>query len=453
MSFMGFPVDSLSAAVPVMLLVSTLEDFVFILIVQRQRKTLIGTIQKLLIPSFYTSLTTCVGFLTLCLSDLSIVRRLGLICGLGAMIEWAIVFLIFPRIIILIKSRQKENFKFVSIHPQILKPFTYLADMKLSKWICWVSILPIIYVLWFFQGKLKVEDSPEAVFPQSHPVPVATKKLLDGRDWKSEISLVFTEKLEPEQKEKLVQKIMQENPDFIGYEGLDQTKEFLLRPIQRQSLSDLVSDFINQSQFAARWVSADSDLERIILLSKTTDVVKINKIRENVSLICKDNCYLAHILVSYSEFGLKILSTLTESFSLSVILVCSLLFFLSLYLKTGNIIPILLSAVWGPFTLLFGFMYFDIGIYFATSVVMAVLVGLAGDNAIQFLFSAQNGSLKKAVQDLGLASIITMVLMLVISSGFLFSDFGGVQKIGIMMMIGFVLGWIGDLVVLRGLLK
>ena len=453
MSAMTFPVDTLSAAIPIMLLISKIEDFVFFLVLQRQTKTLIGAFQKLLIPSFYTSLTTSVGFLALCLSDLGIIRRFGLICGLGSMIEWIIVFLIFPKILIHFKRKNKNLKQLVVISPKLLNIFNRLSSMHSPKWLSWMTLLPLLFVLLSFKGSLKVDDSPEAVFPKNHLVRLATEKLLSGRNWKSEISLVFSENISTSVQNELIQQILKENTELVGYESFEATKQFMLQDINSESLKDFISGFIANSQLAERWVSPQNSVGRVILFSNTSDVVKINNLRKNVSMICNNRCYLANILISYSEFGLKVLSTLTESFFSSIIIIGLLLTLLCLHLRIKNIIPILVSAIWGPMILIFIFMTFDIGIYFATSVVMSVLVGLAGDNALQFIFYAKKGKLKLAMDGMALASVLTLILMIMLSFGFLFSDFDGVKKIGLMMMLGFLLGWLGDLVILRGLLS
>lgn len=453
MSIMKFPVDTLSAAIPIMLLISKIEDFIFFLVLQRQTQTFIGAFQKLIIPSFYTSLTTSIGFLTLCLSDLSIIRRFGLICGLGSMIEWAVFFLIFPSLLIWFKKKNNDRVEFVKISPKLLNVLNWFSSMHSPKWLSLATLLPILFVLFNFKGSLKVDDSPEAVFPTSHPVRQATEKLLEGRGWKSEVNLVFSENISSILRQEIIQKILEENSELVGYEGLEETKEFMLKNIDSESLKTLIAGFIANSNISERWVSPQSSVERIILFSNTSDVVKINNLRKNVSLICQDRCYLANILVSYSEFGLKVLSTLTESFISCIIIIGLLLILLCLHLRIKNIFSILISAIWGPVILIFIFIVFDIGIYFATSVVMSVLVGLAGDNALQFIFYAKNGKLQPAMEGLALASVITLILMMTLSFGFLFSDFEGVKKIGLMMMIGFLLGWIGDLVILRGLLS
>lgn len=453
MGWMNYPVDSLSAAVPIMLLISTLEDFVFFLMIYNETKSIHTSFTKILIPSFYTSLTTCIGFMSLTLSELSIIRRFGLTCAFGAIVEWMIVFLVLPKILSLYKKKYKE-LDIVSINKKLNHLATKCSRFKLPRIVGILCLLPFTYFFLNYDKELLVNDSPEAVFPKNHPVPVATNKLLKERGWKSEVSLVFNGDVEPLDQTELANQIKERIPEFIASESFYDIKNHLTKNLKYDSSKSYLDRNLKYSDFSQRWISDVANFERVLLYSNTTDVVRVNEMRNIVNEVCKGSCYIANILVSYSEFGMKVLKTLTKSFSLSLLTIVVLLFLLCLHFKVNYKFFTILTALWGPLTLMFVFLFFDIGIYFATSVVMAVLVGLAGDNALQFIFAKTKGqNLDTGINYLGVASFLSMLLMIITSSSFLFSDFEGVRKIGLMMMAGFTMGWIGDLVILRSLIQ
>lgn len=453
MGGMHFPVDSLSAAVPIMLLISTLEDFVFFLIVHKKKRDIKQSFEAILLPSFYTSLTTVFGFLSLYLSELSIIQRFGLICAVGAVLEWLIVFLVLPKVLVLWEKRKGKSLSLGSI-PQGINSFLLkVKEPKIPQWLGFILLAPLIMFVFYINTDLRIEDSPEAVFPDKHPIRESTQKLIESRGWKSEISLVFPYTLERKKNEGIFQKIVNDVPEIIAYESFYKTRNYVESSLKDSVHQYYVREFFGESFSASRWISNNSTHERGFLYSNTSDVVRISEIRKYVSKLCGEKCYLANILISYSEFGIKVLRTLTKSFSLSLVLIVFLIFVLAKFFKIKQWPIILLTALWGPLTLISLMIVLDIGIYFATSVVMSVLVGLAGDNALQFLFHENSSSVKDGLNELSLASILCTILMTVCCIAFLFSDFDGVRKIGIMMICGFVLGWIGDVVILRSLLN
>ena len=80
-----------------------------------------------------------------------------------------------------------------------------------------------------------------------------------------------------------------------------------------------------------------------------------------------------------------------------------------------------------------------------------ILVGLAGDNAIQFIF--RNKGLQKDVKFFQTASVLVTFCMIILSSSFFFSSFQSLRDLGILMIIGFVLNFIGDIYILKSLAK
>lgn len=447
MGAFNFPIDSISCAVPIMLLLSTLEDFVYILYLQKQGYSWRKSIKKMLIPAFATSFTTFIGFLSLGFTDLKIIARFGIICAIGALIEWIVTFLILPTFL----NYFKIDKSWIASSNRKNKFIKQLSNFSLPK--PYVVAAPLVFIISLVGfNKLHISDSPEEIFPERHPVPMASKFMLDSRDWKAELSLIFPSQITESEKNNIINNIKNTN-SIVKF--TESSSEVINKSIFKATETEqqLLLSYWRDSQFSDRWISKVNGLERIILFTDTSNVVAIDQLRQNILSICNGKCHPANILVSYSEFGLRTLQVLLDSFGGSIAFVTIFLLFLALSLKIKNITALLLSALWGPFALLSLFIVFQVEVFFATSVVMSVLVALAGDNTIQYIYAKSKNNLHSGIDKLSEASIICTIMMMGLSLCFLISDFAGVQKIGLMMFFGFLLILFGDLFLLRGFLN
>jgi predicted RND superfamily exporter protein len=95
---------------------------------------------------------------------------------------------------------------------------------------------------------------------------------------------------------------------------------------------------------------------------------------------------------------------------------------------------------------------FRINMDFMKCIVACVLVGLTGDNAIQYLFAARGRPLEVGIKSRGEASIQTNLFMAITSLMYLFSYFNPPKTFGLLLAAGFVIALVGDLWILNGLL-
>ncbi|MBI2520603.1 MAG: MMPL family transporter [Bdellovibrio sp.] len=92
----GFEFDNLSAAIPGILIAVCLADSVHLLSTyyravrmgQDQKSAMIETIEKNLMATFLTSLTTFLGFISLANTELIPVQKMGILAGTGTMLAW-----------------------------------------------------------------------------------------------------------------------------------------------------------------------------------------------------------------------------------------------------------------------------------------------------------------------------------------------------------------------------
>ena len=85
--------------------------------------------------------------------------------------------------------------------------------------------------------------------------------------------------------------------------------------------------------------------------------------------------------------------------------------------------------------------------------IASILVGIAGDNAILYLFLSGRGkSVDGGLTRMGPASWLVAIGTMAASSVFFFGYFAPMRTLGLMLIAGFALVFFGDVFVLRSLL-
>jgi len=182
------------------------------------------------------------------------------------------------------------------------------------------------------------------------------------------------------------------------------------------------------------------------------DLHSLRSLRDEVDKICHGHCRLAGQRIVYLEYGEKIAKTMIESFAVSIVLVISIIGFL--LWRTGHFLhfgAVILSALMGPLITLTLIALFQIPVTLVTSIFLAVMVGQAGDNAIQFILVPE-GNLQQAITNRSRASLMIALVMMLGSSLFLLQTLWPMKILGVLFLIGFLINIIGDVFGLKGLL-
>ncbi len=445
MALAGHPIDVLTSSLSLMIFISSLEDYVFVSYFLRTNSWR-RAYQKLLLPSFFTSLTTAIGFGSLVFADLGMIRRFGLWSGIAAMLEWAILFLILPAVLVKwpkfiewIRPTDKVNFKLkalTGLRPR--KPLTILA----------LAVFPLIF---WAAGKLHVSDSPERLLGPRHESRQALDVIESSRGWRANVSLVFRDHQNDVFNKAVIAKVRRwRNVDQV--EDLYSVRDFLTAHLT-PSMQTVLSGLINQTTIGHRLGPSGAE-SRAVVYVKGLDIEDVNQMRHETGRLCpQQECWLAGSLVSYGELGERILGTLYESLGVSLVIVSLILAFLCLATQPSALLSVLLSSLWGPIALLIFFALFNIPVFYATSMIASILVGLAGDNAIQFLFfSSGRKSVTSSIEDIGPAALIVALAGAFMFTSFFFGYFEPMRILGGAMIVGIALVFIGDVWILRGLM-
>lgn len=445
MGYLQIPVDVMTNATGLMVLVSCLEDFVFVTFGMLKFKwSLRKSLRKFLFPSFFTSLTTAIGFGSLVTSDLSIIQRFGVISAIAIILEWISIFIILPAFIKLFSSL--NHFKF---HPSRVIPKDPFQK-SMPRWISYVLIL-LVSSSFFFWERLKIQDAPGDFFFKKHIINQVTEHFYQTRSWVNDLSLVFNNNLTVERKDEVIKKI-RSIPLITSVEYSTDVKEFLSQNVSHPSDRDMIDQLWENSSHSSRLI-ATSGTERAQIYIKDMSNESIAFLKEQIQKICHTDCEVVGSLISYNEFSMRVLSTLFSSLGISLILVIFILIILSPHIPWRTLCACIVSSMWGPLALLALFIIFQLPLFFVSCICASVLVGLAGDNAIQFIYFSNKGKIDHSIDDLYEGSLIVTIGMMMMTSVFFLSQLAPLAKLGIFILLGFALTYLGDVWILRGLLN
>ncbi len=447
MALANHPIDVLSSSLSLMIFISSLEDFIFLSYFSQKYGWRKG-FRRLILPSFFTSLTTVIGFGSLAFADLDMIRRFGLWAAASAALEWVFMLVALPALLKAIPRLQKWTRPEKAVHFK----FFNLNHRKAPRLVTWLALLAFPIGLWATQ-KLYVSDSPIRLFRSDHPARQAAREIKKTRGWQGTASLVFSDH-ENKEFNQSVLKTVETWPLVSQIEDPYTINSYLTNDLS-PSMGAYFTELIKDNTLGHRLGPDDRGVSRSLLYLRDLDISNINPMRKKIADLCPNQkCWLAGSVVSYGELGERVLSSLYKSLGGSLVLVSLVLLFLCLAFNKSSFFPLFISAMWGPAALLCVFYFFNIPIYYILSMVASILVGLTGDNAIQFLlFFKKNTTLNHSVNKIGTASLLVTCGTVLATGVFFFGYFDPMRTLGLLMMLGVFLSAFGDIWLLKGLLK
>ena len=448
MALFGHPIDLLTGCLFLMIMISTLQDFIFL---SHERldypdRSLTTIFENLLMPSFLTSLTTFVGFITLTISDLGIIRRFGFWAAMAAILEWVFVFLIFPAFL------KQFNIQTWVAKTKSWRPTFGSGALKWapSKLLTKISVvLVVIPAVFIFQADLT--QSPLEMFPADHVFQKALKDQHQEKGWIAQVYVEFSENVLPE-KIRTVLAELRNDPAVLQIESWEQDVAYVLQPLNNPYVHNSLKKQLEVSSLGENFISATGKHRAFIFL-KTAETKILNKLSAKTKTLCPLNqCQLVGEYIAFASFSTELIRTLFESLFLSLLLVGMIILFICKAFSVKPWFKLLLSIAWGPLFILGILMVTGGNINVVTCIVASILVGLAGDNAIQYIYAGQ-GLSETGVDLRSSASVITAIVMTVLSCVFLFSYFQPPRDLGGLMALGFLANLAGDVWLLKGLLK
>ena len=482
MAFLGSELSILSVLIPPIILFVATSDGIHLLNAYRQNTNkkyvlrLHGAVAKVFTPTFLTSLTTAIGFISLLSIPNKPVQELGVYAGLGVIIAFLVTFFFGPLLLsdsYRVKVLKLPYKKFTSI---VLRNTKFI--LIISGAIIMVSILGLLqlktdaYLLKDLPEGSKVKSDFEFVdqyYGGSKPWemaiwPADTSKNIWDYQFLKEAAKINQYLLNEYGIERLFSPV-----ELIkyGYQiekgGANRYYQF---PSERQYSSSLdnvkkIKDKLGMgiimdssesyARFAAfipEWGSYDTqqrnaDLETFINKNIDAEILK-NRITGTTFLIDKSNETISWYLIK----GLLIATAL-----ISLVL--------AIYFKSFKVLIISMVPNFIPLLITAGVMgYMDAPLKLTTSIIFAVAFGIAVDDTIHFLGTYKNiqavnrpWRLVKTFRSAGLSICITSLLII---SGFVlftFSAFATTFYLGLFLSLAMFSALITDLFLLPLLIK
>ncbi len=440
MAVMGHMIDPLTSCIFVLIMVAILEDYILLSYTLFKRKLPYNVaVRSLLLPSFLTSLTTAIGFGSLAVSDNPSIVHFSIWTTAGSLMEWITLFLIVPALVNAFPKIKKR----LENHPLPVKKVPEkLVSYTPGKWgTILISLVPVAIFFVHSQGNL--DYNPMDILPSDHALSEYRNHVLKTRQTEGDVSIVFSEK-KTDVKPYLEQ--FRKDPLISGtYSEQEVMDHFSTAPGFLRGL--MLEDF-NRGALGEFFTARDS--KRIVTPIKSYNSKDIPGLQTRLASICKDKCEVISEAIVSNDYAMGILSTLYESFFSGFTFIIILVTWLVLAVKRRYLLPVMISTVWASLTLLLGVIIFQVKINVVTCVALSVLIGAAGDNAIQYLLLKRE-TLYHSVKELGEASSETFILMIGVSLTMYLSYFESARSLGLLLISGIILMFIGDLWVLSGL--
>ena len=480
MAWLGYSISILGSLIPPVILFVSTSDSIHLINAFRNTQVsdhiqrLKAAVNKVLVPTLLTSVTTAVGFFSLWTIDTLPIRELGMFCGLGICIAFIITFLFGP---IMIKR------SYPPIRPDQRMKRLAIWNLRNQKpvFLAWLALLIIAavgmsllktdsYLLKDLPGDSQVRKDFTYVdeqFGGSKPWEIAlwpageANSLLDY-EVILEIDKIEAYLRDTYQMERvvspatLVRFTNQMNSgglveNFKLPSKTDHNK--IIRSLDRLLKRDQLPKVIHEKSYGRiaafipeygtyETIRRNQQLQKFIESAIDRNILQ-TRLTGTTYLIDKSHEVLSYNLLKGLVLGILVISLLLGIYFRSIkILLISLI---------PNIIPLIAVA---------GFMGLTgAPLKLTTSVIFAVTFGIAVDDTIHFLAVFRKSKAKSSVQKLintyqsaGKAILLTTVI--IVSGFFLFilSSFGATYYLGLFMTISLAIALLTDLTLLPLLL-
>lgn len=444
MGLLGFPIDIMSNCLFLMTAVAGVSDFLFISSAQKEGAGWKKSFIEVATPSFFTSVTTFVGFVALGLSEIPIVARFGYAAAIGAMLQWSSTYLVVPALMQLFGAQQ--GWVKSHAHRQLTASwFVRMNQFVPNRWIT-VSMVMMGAISIFGVTRLNVGEDILNNFPAGHPLPTAYHWLEKDKGWQGQIFLLFR----PNVKDSEIQKVLDGISKISHVAHVE--SPLLLEDFMTRGLTNTERDLVlrDMTRPLLKRYRSGNGFTRVPIYNTTMDVKKLGVLTKELERVCRSSCFLAGQTVVYLEYSERVSRSLIDSLSGSLIAVTLLLIALAWLRKSRSYFSLIVSSIWGPLVMM-GFLWgTQVPISSVTSIFFALIVGWTGDNAIQYLYA--EGNVLDGAEQRSSATLMQTLVFVGCSFFLTMQTLVPMQILGLLFILGFFVTYIGDLWLLKGLL-
>lgn len=446
MAWTGTPIDLFFNGLFLLMVVASFEDFAFIS--NENYKNPIHwrrSFRAILLPGFFTSFTTVVGFASLLVSDLVMIRRFGLWSAIAVCIEYFVTFFVAPAALRFFEIRRSwtEPRRVVS------KPWIdRLALFRAPKFLQIPALLLFAGAL-FFGFRLNFDESPRGTFDPDHLHHRFYQAVSESRGWEGAFFVEF-QKGELEQPNHKVLEEIGRFPNVAQIFNPYSAMESMTQGLPPEWASAAQREVSNTPLYD-QWFSQDGRARALVYI-KNFDLKEAARTLQEIKRVCQGlGCEAVGEAAVYVEFSETVVKTLFKSLGVSFLIVAITVLFIAYARNIKNRLSLLFSILWSPVLMLGIIGFFQVQVNLITSFFASVLIGLAGDNAIQFLFGSNRGDLQAGIDARARASVHMSIVTALGSLFFTQMTVVPMRTMGWLFFGGFILAFIGDLWILRSL--
>jgi hypothetical protein len=186
---------------------------------------------------------------------------------------------------------------------------------------------------------------------------------------------------------------------------------------------------------------------------RVADLPTLQRLRDRVAALYPDGeGFPAGDLVTYADVGDAVPRTLLESLLTCLALVGLTIAGLYLALGRPGALRAVAASFWGPALMLAAMAVTRLPINFVSVSFASVLVGLTGDNAVQFAFASRGALSGGIARRAGAAAMVALVMGLC-ALVFLGSAFLPPRRLGVLLAAGLAAAVAGDVFILGALVR
>ncbi len=485
---LGYKLNMISMLIPTILIVYAVSDVIHIINIyhlhvtkfpnQHKHEQIKEALYKSLKPCFYTTITTVVGYLALCLSPLPVFKFTGVFTFLGLMIAFSLAYVTTAIGLSFLPQKTTKNsksfqLKLVNIET-ILHKINYLTTYYKKTLLVAFSIIFIVGVYavslieinsysidLLHEGKAKedlktIENTLNGAFRLSLDISSKDKtSLIDD----STLNLV--EKFQTD---------IQKNDELAAPISIIDFKNFVEKRYHiKTSTKSIPTDSLNYDK-TTFFKLVSEDFSRISInvnaksLSSKYLKILLSNIENSFNTIFKDQPNIQLKINGTSPLYIKmhdyILVTQLRSFSTAMIVSLLILIFFIKNFRTSflallpNLLPLALTAI---------VMYiFKIPIEASNAMIAPIMIGIAMDDTIHLIHKYKQykseglsviESMDKAMLYVGRALLTTTITLVFGFSILLFSKLINMQEFGFLCAITILFALVADGIVLPALIK
>ncbi|OUR93576.1 hypothetical protein A9Q84_19095 [Halobacteriovorax marinus] len=439
-----------------------------------------ASLQKNLIPTLLTSITTAIGFFSLMTADLVPLQDFGLISGIGVMGAWLFSHTLMIPALVLFPSGKANS---------MLPKFSWTPDAYirfLQKWrISIISTFCIIIGIFIYFGlQNEINSNPYRNFKVGTKIRSANEFIIANMGGFAGPQIIIDSGKENGiNKVEFLSRVEKLQNWLVAQEGITSTSSIintvkqinkafnegresaLIIPSTDKQVAEQIF-FYNLSVPPGKslndLVSIDQRSMRLSVLWTIQDSVNGVKIMEEIEVKAKElglDIFITGKIALTQKMVNYVISIFLKSLSLSLIIITAILFLVFRSFKLGlislipNVVPIVFN---------FGILAM-IGqtVDFTTAIVSSVCLGIAVDDTIHFLMHFKNQtdkgmSANDTLNDIfsktaGSLTLTTIILMVGFGS-FLLADFIPNRNFGVLASVVLGVALITDLILLPAIL-